>query len=60
MTTQTAANTETDGDFRLNMNFDQQVVINTNDMDWVASPSGKVWRKPWNAKRPNTGIPPAS
>jgi anti-sigma factor ChrR (cupin superfamily) len=30
----------------LNMNFEERVVINTNDQDWVPSPSGGVLRKP--------------
>lgn len=29
----------------INMDFTQQVVINTNDQDWVASPMAGVWRK---------------
>ena len=30
----------------LNMQFDQTVVINTNDKEWEASPMPGVWRKP--------------
>jgi anti-sigma factor ChrR (cupin superfamily) len=30
----------------LNMDFNQQVVINTALQDWIASPSPGVWRKP--------------
>lgn len=30
----------------LNMEFDKVVVIDTNEMDWEASPSTGVWRKP--------------
>ncbi|NQZ08772.1 MAG: cupin domain-containing protein [Algicola sp.] len=30
----------------LNMDFDQRVVIDTNQQDWVASPKPGVWRKP--------------
>jgi len=30
----------------LNMNFQQRVVIDTNNEDWVASPMAGVWRKP--------------
>ena len=30
----------------LNMNFDQPVVIDTNQMEWEASPMAGVWRKP--------------
>ena len=30
----------------LNMDFDQKVVIDTNQHDWVPSPSPGVWRKP--------------
>ncbi len=30
----------------LNLDFKQRVVINTNQMDWVASPAGGVLRKP--------------
>jgi anti-sigma factor ChrR (cupin superfamily) len=30
----------------INMDFDQQVVINTADQDWQASPAAGVWRKP--------------
>lgn len=30
----------------LNMDFDQRVVINTAQQDWVASPHEGVWRKP--------------
>ncbi len=30
----------------INMDFSQALVINTSDMDWVASPRPGVWRKP--------------
>ncbi len=30
----------------LNMQFDQTVVIDTNDQEWVTSPMPGVWRKP--------------
>ncbi len=30
----------------LNMELDKAVVIDTNEMDWEASPSAGVWRKP--------------
>ena len=30
----------------LNMQFDQSVVINTNDLEWAESPMPGVWRKP--------------
>jgi len=30
----------------LNMNFEQQVVINTNELKWQQSPKAGVWRKP--------------
>ncbi len=30
----------------LNMQFDQTVVINTNEMEWEPSPMAGVWRKP--------------
>ena len=30
----------------LNMDFSQRVAINTSEMDWEASPSKGVWRKP--------------
>ncbi len=30
----------------LNMNFNQRVVIDTQQQDWLASPSKGVWRKP--------------
>jgi anti-sigma factor ChrR (cupin superfamily) len=30
----------------LNMNFNETVVINTNEQDWQASPMAGVWRKP--------------
>ena len=30
----------------LNMQFDQAVVVDTNEMDWEASPMTGVWRKP--------------
>jgi len=30
----------------LNMDFNQRVVINTNESSWVASPHPGVWRKP--------------
>ena len=30
----------------LNMDFSQPVAINTSEMDWEASPSAGVWRKP--------------
>lgn len=30
----------------LNMEFDKAVVIDTSEMDWEASPSAGVWRKP--------------
>lgn len=30
----------------LNMNFNQRVVINTQNQDWLASPLPGVWRKP--------------
>ena len=30
----------------LNMDFNQRVVINTKEMDWVSSPSPSVFRKP--------------
>ena len=30
----------------LNMDFDRKVVIDTNQHDWVPSPSPGVWRKP--------------
>lgn len=29
-----------------NMDFSKQLFINTNDQDWIASPSVGVWRKP--------------
>ncbi len=46
MTTQSSAATEASRDFQLNMDFAERLAINTEEMDWVASPSGKVWRKP--------------
>ena len=30
----------------LNMNFEQQVIIDTNKMQWQESPAKGVWRKP--------------
>lgn len=30
----------------INMNFDERVVINTAQLEWVASPKAGVWRKP--------------
>ena len=30
----------------LNMQFDQSVVVNTNEQEWEASPMAGVWRKP--------------
>lgn len=30
----------------LNMNFEQQVIIDTNKMQWQESPANGVWRKP--------------
>ncbi|MCB1694081.1 MAG: cupin domain-containing protein [Pseudomonadales bacterium] len=30
----------------LNMDFSQRVVLDTNSMQWVASPASGVWRKP--------------
>ena len=30
----------------LNLDFKQRVMIDTDNMDWVASPAGGVWRKP--------------
>lgn len=30
----------------LNMNFEQQVIIDTNEMQWQESPAKGVWRKP--------------
>ncbi len=30
----------------LNMNFEERVVLNTRQMEWVASPRAGVWRKP--------------
>ncbi len=30
----------------LNMQFDQAVVVDTNEMEWEASPMAGVWRKP--------------
>lgn len=30
----------------LNMDFDKPVVLNTKELDWVASPRAGVWRKP--------------
>ncbi len=32
--------------FMLNMQFDEAVVINTNEQEWQASPMPGVWRKP--------------
>ena len=46
MTLSTSATTEPTDDFRLNMDFAERLAINTETMDWIASPSGKVWRKP--------------
>lgn len=28
------------------MNFDERVVVNSNDLEWVSSPMSGVWRKP--------------
>lgn len=30
----------------LNMNFEEQIVINTNEQTWLETPSKGVWRKP--------------
>ena len=30
----------------LNLDFKQRVMIDTDSMDWVASPASGVWRKP--------------
>ena len=30
----------------INADLSQHVVMNTSNMDWEASPSGTVWRKP--------------
>jgi anti-sigma factor ChrR (cupin superfamily) len=39
----------------LNMNFEKAVVINTNDMDWVESPSQMVLRKPLEREAAESG-----
>ena len=37
------------------MDLTRRVVIRTADRDWIASPSGKVWRKPLEREAPEHG-----
>jgi len=39
----------------LNMNFEKRIVINTNDMDWLDSPSPHVLRKPLEREAAESG-----
>lgn len=39
----------------LNMDFTQRVVIETGRLDWIASPSRKVWRKPLEREEAESG-----
>ncbi|NVD08620.1 cupin [Vibrio sp. JPW-9-11-11] len=39
----------------LNMNLSQRVVVNTAEMEWVASPSKGVWRKPLEREAAESG-----
>ena len=39
----------------LNMNFDEQVVIDTGKQEWVASPAPGVWRKPLEREARESG-----
>lgn len=39
----------------LNMNFDEQVVINTNTQPWLASPKEGIWRKPLSREEGEQG-----
>jgi anti-sigma factor ChrR (cupin superfamily) len=43
------------GDVSLNMDFNKNVVIETTQMNWLASPSGKVWRKPLERENAESG-----
>lgn len=38
--------TQHSGNNMLNMDFSQQVIINTHDLEWKKSPMAGVWRKP--------------
>jgi len=40
---------------RLHMDFGQRVVVETESLDWVASPSSKVWRKPLEREQAESG-----
>ena len=46
MNTKTVADTGHDSAMQINMDFAQKIAADTNQMAWIASPSGKVWRKP--------------
>ncbi|UPQ89447.1 cupin domain-containing protein [Vibrio sinaloensis] len=39
----------------LNMNLSQRVVVNTAEMEWVASPAKGVWRKPLEREAAESG-----
>ncbi|USD43641.1 cupin domain-containing protein [Vibrio sp. SCSIO 43135] len=39
----------------LNMDFSQRIVIETESMDWVASPASGVWRKPLEREQKESG-----
>jgi anti-sigma factor ChrR (cupin superfamily) len=39
----------------MNMDFTQNIVIDTNQVDWVASPSSTVWRKPLEREAAESG-----
>ena len=39
----------------LNMNFDEQVVINTNTQTWLPSPKEGIWRKPLSRQEAEQG-----
>ena len=54
MVTQTVT-TKASIDQPINMDFDQQIVIDTEAMDWIASPSGQVWRKPLEREAAESG-----